>query len=232
MWVVVLVLLAVAIVAVLVGVFGIARVFMGSEQTNRMLRKIAVTRVAKTKPGTMARVVGKLRPAAGPLLRAPLSGKSCGYFQAVVQEWQEDGRTTGWTQRAYEERWCDFCLEDSTGIVLVRMLRPQVSADLEDASFSDHVMPPNPAEATFLRKHELWPAGEPRPMTRMRYLESLFELDEEISVYGIVRHETGPNGPIIVLEAPRGGTLLVSDDKQITRSYNPGATVLSMSAIR
>ena len=49
-------------------------------------------------------------------------------------------------QLAYEEQWCDFCLDDGTGLVLVRMLRPQVSADLEEASYSDHMVPPSAAQ--------------------------------------------------------------------------------------
>ena len=78
-------------------------------------------------------------------------------------------------------------------------------------------MPPSPAQETFLRRHQVGGPGEPSAATRLRYLESLFELDEEITVYGVVRHEPGPDGPRVVIEAPEGQLLLVSDDKHMAR---------------
>src|SRR5262245_23763883 len=136
MWVTVIVLLVVAGVAVLASVLGLVLFFAGGERINRALRRVPATKIAATSPDSRARVVGKLRPGNGPLLVAPLSGKRCGYFQAVAQEWRTSGTAEGWVQLAYEEQWCDFCIDDGSGLLLVRMLRPQVSADLEDASFS------------------------------------------------------------------------------------------------
>ena len=212
-----LLLLGVAVLAVLGAVFGLVMFFSGAKRTNQALRKVAVTKVIATQDGKMARVAGKLKPVAGPMLMAPLSGKRCGYFQSVAQEWRPSGKSEGWVQLAYEEQWCDFCLDDGTGLILVRMLRPQVSADLEEASYSDHMVPPSPAQETFLRRHQVGGPGEPSAATRLRYLESLFELDEEITVYGVVRHEPGPDGPRVVIEAPEGQLLLVSDDKHMAR---------------
>ncbi len=237
MWIAVIVLLVVALVAVLATVFGLVWFFKRAERINRALRKIPVTRVALAQPGSMARVIGKLKPAAGPLLRAPLSGKPCGYFQAVAEEMRQSGNSEGWVQLAYEEQWCDFCLDDGTGVVLVRMLRPQISADLEEGSFSDPILPPNPQQEGFLRRHQAWHPAEGKPPPRLRYLESLFELDEQITVYGIVRleREGDSYGSVrVVIEAPPGQPLLVSDDKQITRSPSPASTTthLSMSSIR
>jgi len=232
MWIAVIVLLVVALVAVLATVFGLVWFFKRAERINRALRKIPITRVAMAQPGSMARVIGKLRPAAGPLLRAPLSGKPCGYFQAVAEEWRQSGNSEGWVQLAYEEQWCDFCLDDGTGQVLVRMLNPQISADLEEASFSDPILPPNASQEGFLRRHQAWNPAEGKPVRRLRYLESLFELDEQITAYGIVRLErTGEGfGSVrVVLEAPPGQQLLVSDDKHITRSPSPGSTTTQMS---
>lgn len=217
MWLWALLLLAVALLAVLGSVFGLVMFFSGAKRTNQALRKVPVTKVAETQPGKMARVVGKLKPVAGPMLLAPLSGKRCGYYQSVAQEWRRSGKSEGWVQLAYEEQWCDFCLDDGTGLVLVRMFRPQVSADLEEASYSDHMVPPSAAQETFLRRHQVGGPGEPTPATRLRYLESLFELDEEITAFGVVRHEDGPDGPRIVVEAPEGQMLLVSDDKHTAR---------------
>ena len=108
----------------------------------------------------------------------------------------------------------------------------QVSADLEDASYSDHMVPPSPAQETFLKRHQVGVMGEARSVTtRMRYLESLFEVDEVITVYGIVRHEVGPEGLRVIIEAPPGGSLLVSDDKHTVRPPMMPSS-LSMSAIR
>ena len=231
MWVAVIVLLVVALVAVLATVFGLVWFFTRAERINRVLRKISVTRVAMAQPGSMARVIGKLKPAAGPLLRAPLSGKPCGYFQAVVQEWRPSGNSEGWVQLAYEEQWCDFCIDDGTGMGLVRMLRSQISADLEEASFSDPTLPPSSAQETFLRRHQAWHPVEGKPLPRLRYLESLFELDEEITAYGVVRLEpdgAGLGSVRVVIEAPPGQRLLVSDDKQITRSPAAGSTMTTM----
>lgn len=235
MWVTALVLLGVAILAVLAGVFGLVWFFKSAERINRVLRKIPVTRVRDAVPGKMARVIGKLKPAGGPLLRAPLSGQPCGYFQVVAEELRASGNAEGWVQVAYEEQWCDFCLDDGTGRVLVRMLRSQISADLEEASFSDPTMPPNSAQEGFLRRHQATGQSDGKPRARLRYLESLFELDEEITAYGVIRIEAegeGLAGVRVVLEAPIGQPLLVSDDKGIARSPSPGSTVLTMSAIR
>jgi len=225
MWIWSLLLLAVALLAVVGGVVGLVMFFSGAKRTNQALRKVTVTKVAETQAGKLARVVGKLKPVAGPLLLAPLSGKRCGYYQSVAQEWRSSGKSEGWVQLAYEEQWCDFCLDDGTGLVVVRMLRPQVSADLEEASYSDHMVPPSPAQETFLRRHQVSPSGTGAG-TRLRYLESLFELDEEITAYGLVRHEPGPDGPRVIIEAPEGQMLLVSDDKRTARpiTVRPGAS--------
>ncbi|MBA3548594.1 MAG: hypothetical protein H0T76_19085 [Nannocystis sp.] len=222
-----LLLLAVAVLAALGAVFGLVMFFSGAKRTNQALRKVPVTKVAGTQDGKMARVAGKLKPVAGPMLMAPLSGKRCGYFQSVAEELRPSGKSEGWVQLAYEEQWCDFCLDDGTGLILVRMLRPQVSADLEQASYSDHMVPPSPAQETFLRRHQVGGPGESSAAKQLRYLESLFELDEEITAYGVVRHESGSDGPRVVIEAPEGQMLLVSDDKHtarpITVRIGPGA---------
>ena len=238
MWIVAIVVLTVALLAVLGGVFGLVVFFSGARRTNQALRKIPVTKVRHALAGKMTRLNGKLKPAAGPLLLAPLSGKRCGYFQAVAQEWRTSGKSEGWVQLAYEEQWCDFCLDDGTGQILVRMLRPQISADLEEAAFSDPILPPSPSQEAFLRRHQAWAPAEGKPQPRLRYLESLFEVDEQITAYGVVRleREGASFGSVrAVIEAPEGGLLLVSDDKQITRSPSPGSTMIAamtMSSIR
>jgi hypothetical protein len=216
MWVGV-VLLVVAVLVVLAGVFGLIVFFTGAERTNRALRRIPPSKIAAMQSGSLARVVGKLKPGNGPLLLAPLSGKRCGYFQAVAQEWRQSGKLEGWVQLTYEEQWCDFCLDDGSGQVLVRMLRPEVSADLEEASFSDHIVPPSRSQESFLRRHMVGPPQPGQQAPKIKYLECLFELDEEITAYGVVRHEQTPDGPRIVLEAPEGEPLLVSDDRKTTR---------------
>ncbi len=216
MWIGV-VLLGVSILVVLAGVFGLVVFFTGSERTNRALRKIKPSQVATVKPGSLARVVGKLKPGNGPLLMSPLSGKRCGYFQAVAQEWRKSGKLEGWVQLTYEEQWCDFCLDDGTGTVLVRMLRPEVSADLEEASFSDHIVPPNRTQESFLRRHMIAAPTPGQEASKIKYLECLFELDEVITAYGVVRHEPTPDGVRVVIEAPEGQPILVSDDRRTTR---------------
>jgi hypothetical protein len=210
-------LLAVALVAVLAGVFGLVTFFSRAERTNWALRRVSPSKIAGIKPGSMARVVGRLRPGNGPLLMAPLSGKRCGYFQAVAQEWRQSGKLEGWVQLTYEEQWCDFCLDDGSGQVLVRMLRPQVSADLEEASFSDHIVPPNRAQESFLRRHTIGPPTPGQAVPKIQYLECLFELGEEITAYGLVRHEQTADGVRVVLEAPEGQPLLLSDDRKTAR---------------
>lgn len=232
MWPLVIVLLVVALVAVLAGVFGLVVFFRGTKRTNQALRKIPVTRVAHALPDKMARVVGKLKAAGGPLLRAPLSGKPCGYFQAVVEEWRSSGSSEGWVQLAHEEQWCDFCLDDGTGRVLVKMLRPQISADLEEAAFSDPVLPPSPAQEAFLRRHQAWHPADGKPQPRLRYLESLFEVDEQITAYGLIRLDSEGETVRVIIEAPPGQLLLVSDDKQITRAHSPMPSSMTVSAIR
>lgn len=210
-------LLAVALVAVLAGVFGLVSFFSSAERTNWALRRVSPSKIAAVKPGSLARVVGRLKPGNGPLLLAPLSGKRCGYFQAVAQEWRRSGKLEGWVQLTYEEQWCDFCLDDGSGQVLVRMLRPQVSADLEEASFSDHIVPPNRAQESFLRRHTIGPPQPGQTVPRIQYLECLFELGEEITAYGLVRHEETADGVRVVLEAPEGQQLLLSDDRKTAR---------------
>ena len=88
MWLWALLLLAVAVLAVLGAVFGLVVFFSGAKRTNQALRKVSVTKVIATQDGKLARVAGKLKPVAGPMLLAPLSGKRCGYYQSVAQQWR------------------------------------------------------------------------------------------------------------------------------------------------
>ena len=85
MWVTALVLLGVAILAVLAGVFGLVWFFKSAERINRVMRKIPVTRVRDAVPGKMARVIGKLKPAGGPLLRRVELDRSGSYYQGVLR---------------------------------------------------------------------------------------------------------------------------------------------------
>ena len=147
-----------------------------------------------------------------------------------------DVETSGLSEKRHHVLQVGVVVVDGTGVVLVRMLRPQISADLEEGSFSDPILPPTPQQEGFLRRHQAWHPAEGKPPPRLRYLESLFELDEQITVYGVVRFEReGDSFSVrVVIEAPPGQPLLVSDDKQITRSPSPASTTthLSMSSLR
>src|SRR5690349_6667854 len=71
------------------GVF-VGRFYDADRPARRKLRDAAITKIADARDGELVKIVGRLEPHATVI--APLSGRECSYFEAVIDGGDERAR--------------------------------------------------------------------------------------------------------------------------------------------
>jgi hypothetical protein len=214
---------AVGAVIVLVVIGGIALAgWMFSEGTRvrRALRKAPRIAIGAMQEGQVARVVGKVSH--GEPIAAPISGRPCFYFDAIVEERYRNG----WRRVLREKGGVPFGIEDGTGRAMVDPTHADVAltfdASTRSGTFDDATGP----EEAFLARHKQKSQGWVFNRT-LRYREAIIEPNEVVAIMGQGVREPDPeaagadrgyrDAPPTLLRM-RGGQqspLLVSDDPDL-----------------
>ncbi|MFO0613641.1 MAG: GIDE domain-containing protein [Polyangiaceae bacterium] len=216
-------------IVIVVGiVIALASYFTSAAYRIRKQLREAVRRpIGELGPGMAAKVIGRVVPVETGLLQAPLSGRPCVFYEAVVEEHVSSGRSSHWVERIRESNRVDFALDDSTGVVRVSS-REQMDylaerdSEQRSGTFNDAA----PHLEAFLARHGMKSQGWVFNKS-LRYREGVFEPGEAVAVVGVVEHEDDPDGSAeaqgyratarrAVLKAPAGGALVASDEKGIT----------------
>lgn len=137
---------------------------------------------------TRGRVHGTLRQLEEAPLVAPLSGRPCAYYEAVVEE----NTTKGWRTRVRESQGQDFLVEDDAGTARVIMRDARVNL-VDDAHFVSGILAePTPTLEAFLHRN-----GERSTgwffNKNLRYREGVLEAGELVSVLGHGSREPDPD---------------------------------------
>ena len=120
--------------AVVAGAGGVT--YLGSEwRLRRTLRRAPRWPLASLPENTLGRITGTAHPFEGEQLTAPLTGRPCVLFIALVEQ---RGRRRGdralWTRLAVERRSLVFVLEDAGHRAIVDPMRARVTIDFDHVS--------------------------------------------------------------------------------------------------
>lgn len=125
------------------------------------------------------------------VLTAPLSGRSCAYYEVIVEEKVSTGKSSTWRTiiREVEER--DFLLDDGTGRARVEMVAVEAAVEKDGHWSSGTLNDATPVLEGFLQRHGFGSVGWLFNKT-LRYREGVLEPGEEVAVLGWADHEIDP----------------------------------------
>jgi hypothetical protein len=185
--------------------------FSEDRRIQRRIAALPVRRIGELGDGETARVVGRVR--AGATLVSPLTGRTCVYYRAILEEYRQHGKFGAWHVIADASNHVDFSVVDDGGEALVRMIDPTVSVNRDAHTRSGLWEDPDDLQRAFVEAHG-GSAENFLGMNRaLRYTEGVIEPDEAVSVVGQVVL-VGPG--VRVLEPMDAGGLLVSDEAHLT----------------
>lgn len=205
----------------LAAVAGYPSWFSEIARVRRALRDTPRSAIRDAKNGDVVKLVGRVRPAAQPLV-APMAGCDCTFYDVTVQRVQSSATGRQWVELIRERRVVDFLVEDGTGRAFVR------GSELRFALVKDADLDPilkgelEPDDIALLRRHG-HESSDRSFEQGLRYKEVRFETGDTITVAGRVRRERDPDpteagtgyrdGPKrVVLEPFLNGFVLVTDD--------------------
>lgn len=177
----------------------------------RELHSAPLTTIERCNENATARLQGELVQL-GELLEAPLTGRSCAYFVATVEE--QGGKH--WRELAREEKWSDFVLEDGTGQALIRMEGAKTVIHRDAQYWSDTHNQVSPEIEAFLTRHGESSKGLIFKRT-LRYREGVLEPGEQVMVRGRGVREINPDRRIAPTSGYRNSAahLVMRSDTQI-----------------
>ncbi|MEJ7603241.1 MAG: GIDE domain-containing protein [Kofleriaceae bacterium] len=159
------------------------------QRIKRALRatpRFAIAELPEDAPG---RAVGAARPTGEPL-RAPLSGRPCIYYVAVVEELH--GKQ--WKETVREERGVPFVLDDGSGRALVDPTGAEVELDIDTTGASGTLDDASPAEPALLARHGRVSRGKLFNHS-VKYREAIIAIGETVAVLGCAVREPDPGVP-------------------------------------
>jgi hypothetical protein len=212
------------IFAVLAVIIAVAWYFSDEQKTKRAIRAARPVSIAEAKAGEVVKLSGDVKYL-GETVRAPLSGRTCAYYQVTVEEYRSNGKGGSWVTVLTDPGGVDFLVEDRTGRARVKNLMLKVvavqDAKYESGTFNDAT----PALEEYLAAHGMKSKGWVFNKS-MRYQEAVFEEGETVSIVGQISYEHDPGAmpegsgyretpKRAVIAAPDGGFLLASDDPKL-----------------
>jgi len=177
--------------------------YLGSEvRLRRMLRRARRWSLATLPEDTFGRVTGAAHPFEGEQLTAPLTGRTCLYYVALVEQRLAHGTDVmRWTRLALERRGLPFVLADGGHRAIVDPRRARVTIhfdhvyrtprlplavqqqEVPQGGSATALMTEDTRRGHFLARHYLvnrdWST-----MAELRYREAIIEVGEQIAVLG------------------------------------------------
>lgn len=200
---------------------------------NRSLECAAVTPIRDAPTGQVVTIAGNIEPV-GKTLRAPFSKRECVFYEVVVEQYR-GLRLGDWFPLIHETEAVDFYVVDDTDRALIK--QGKLQSGLKAASERDHeavsqaFQDASPDLEAYLRLRGQ--SSKELGMNRiLRYREGVFELGEKVVAKGTAMREqsTEPTvagsgyrgvGQRFVLGPLPGGSILISDDAELTESTAP-----------
>ena len=178
------------IVGFVVALVVIAWYFSAEAKTRRALRAAPRVSIAQFPEGAPARIVGRVED--GERLIAPLSGRPCVFYQAIVEQYHSNGKSGSWRTIIREERGIPFALDDGTGRALIDPLGARLAVEKDSTTRSGSFDDATETEEAFLARHGVQSKGW-MFNKKLRYREGALEIGETIAVCGLAVREPDPD---------------------------------------
>jgi hypothetical protein len=189
-------------------------------RARRAVRRLEALPVREASEGAMVKLVGTTA-AAGPPLRAPLSGRACVGWQVTVEELcSPPSSPRRWSYLTEGREATAFLLGDETGQALV-------DGAMALLLFRErpvlHASPERSVELEAFAAKAGLDLGS-RSGREKRFFERALEVGVRACVLGLARWEPDPRGveggyretpKRLIVRAPRGGLVVVTDDPQL-----------------
>lgn len=207
-------------------------------QERSQLRSARNVRIADAADGHVVRITGVIRLATNvqPII-SPASGRHCVYYSVRVSR-QEDGAnpTVAHTEslKLTEGRAMDFLIEDESGVAEVITERASFDSEIDFSESTRGKATIKDAHLALLARHGISAPSESwvsRPV--YVFSDAVFEVGERISVLARVQlAEADPDSVVtnpkadyrggarprrVLLIAPEGGNVIISDDKAVSK---------------
>jgi hypothetical protein len=163
---------------------------------NRLKRRLRAAKpwpIAELPEDTLGKITGQARVLGGTLV-GPLTGRTCVFYVATVQERRSSGRSTYWRTIITETAGVPFMLEDGSGRALVDPTGAEVALDFDGNSSSGTFHDADLRQEAFLAKHGQKSTGWVFNKG-LRYREAMIEVGETIAVMGSGVREPDPEAP-------------------------------------
>lgn len=208
-------ILLIAGVAVVLLVALLSSVFSADARTKRALAEAPLESIGKVQEGAVVRVKGRVRPVAD-MIQAPLTGRYCVHYVAVVEERHKGKNSTYWSEVAREVKGVDFEVQDVTGEIHVQSQGLQAAITLDKHTKSGSFDDATEAEQKFLARMNESSTGLLGFNRTLRYTEGALEAGEEITVLGQARYRDLPGGGRVLILGPTPhGSAMATDDRDV-----------------
>jgi hypothetical protein len=180
--------------------------FTADAKLQRQVRKMPHRPIGELGDRQLGRIVGTAHPHGADVLTAPLSGRTCVYFIARLEE--RSGER--WREVVREEKGVPFELRDESGLALIEPTAARISLEEDDFSQSGQVVEDelDPRQQAFLERHQRGDRGR----RHYRYFEGVIAEGERVAVYGFgVREATH-----LRMTSSKVHPLLISDHASTT----------------
>ena len=176
------------------------RALLSERRLRRRMRQAPLVPLSNAPEGTLIRVVGGVRPLAGRVLEAPLSGRLCVYYavevlaSAAASPPEDPLPVLGANVIASEQDGVAFVLDDGHARAVIDPAHATIAAAFDHVSTSAAAFDASLLQREFLVRHDLirrdwWNT------TSVIYREAVIELDGWIAVVGTGTCEADPGAP-------------------------------------
>lgn len=184
----------------------------------KLLLETRHTNMAAARQGDEVKLAGRV-VSLDTALVSPLTRRDCVYYKSVVEQLMRSDGGRQWATVAREERGCDFILQDTTGQAEVQVDRGVLVMVEAQRCLAEETYQtvPKPLEE-FLSRYGRSTHDTVGQRGDFRCWESIIRLGNAAVVYGKVQTPPSKGAPYrgqaapMVLAAPDGGRLVISDD--------------------
>lgn len=209
------------VVATVVGLFAFFRYYYSAKQfVCRKLKKAMGVPMRSFISGEIAKVAGKVELIGKPLI-APLSGRTCCYYQLKIEQYHSGNKGGHWSTIIEDEQCSDFFLCD--GRTKAAVQQEDIKSYLvQDWSFESGFMQDAPARLQVVLRNYGYSSENFLGMNKsLHYKEGVLEQGEMVAVVGRgtwkSASEAGLNSSekrILWMEAPDDDKIYLSDDPE------------------
>ena len=190
------------------------------KRTLRQAPRLSIENVSEREP---AKIVGSLAYIGEPLI-SPLTGRTCAYYEILVEEYHSGADDDGyWETMIRESQGQNFVINDDTGTAIVNPIGAQVALTIDSRTKSGTFDAPTDRERNYLNSHGQEGKGWVFNKS-LRYREGILEAGERVAVLGRGVREPDPEGvqqasgyrstpPMrLRMRGSQNAPLLISDD--------------------